>query len=193
MNNLKKHIVIYVTIVLLLVIGTFTITYSYFLALPKADDTITPSNVETGKLVLDFVTNTYINADKLPLINDSDKDTEAPYTEFIVSHNEESNVSASYDLYITELEISENFKSEYFKWELVRVSQGTEEIINSGNFLNATTGNDFKLNSNTITLSVDDIHLYKLRIWLSNDENKNQLELTNGSFKGKVKVTAVNS
>ena len=193
MNNLKKHIVIYVTIVLLLVIGTFTITYSYFLALPKADDTITPSNVETGKLVLDFVTNTYINADKLSLINDSDKDTEAPYTEFIVSHNEESNVSASYDLYITELEISENFKSEYFKWELVRVSQGTEEIINSGNFLNATTGNDFKLNSNTITLSVDDIHLYKLRIWLSNDENKNQLELTNGSFKGKVKVTAVNS
>ena len=108
MNNLKKHIVIYVTIVLLLVIGTFTITYSYFLALPKADDTITPSNVETGKLVLDFVTNTYINADKLSLINDSDKDTEAPYTEFIVSHNEESNVSASYDLYITELEISEN-------------------------------------------------------------------------------------
>ncbi len=193
MNNLKKHIVIYVTIVLLLVIGTFTITYSYFLALPKADDTITPSNVEIGKLVLDFVTNTYINADKLSLINDSDKDTEAPYTEFIVSHNEESNVSASYDLYITELEISENFKSEYFKWELVRVSQGTEEIINSGNFLNATTGNDFKLNSNTITLSVDDIHQYKLRIWLSNDENKNQLELTNGSFKGKVKVTAVNS
>ena len=91
-----------------------------------------------------------------------------------------------YNLYLTELTISDNFKSKYFKWELLK--NGT--TLYSGNFTNAITGEDYLLTSSPQTLEVSKTDNYILRIWLENDLQVNQIDLTNGTFSGKVKLIA---
>ncbi len=188
MDGLKKHIAIYVAIACLLVVGTFSITYSFFLANIQADETITPTKVTVGNLDLSFVTSQYINADKVSLIDDEDRKTDAPYTKFVVSHSAESNVPGKYNIYITDLEISDNFRTSDFKWELVSLTDDVENVVASGDFLTAKTGQDFKLTSSDIQLPLGTAHTYIFRVWLSNDPDENQIGLTNGSFKGKINI-----
>lgn len=188
MDSLKKHIAVYAAIACLLIIGTFSITYSYFLANLQEEPSITSTKVTVGNLDLNFVTNQYINADNVSLIDDADRKTEAPYTKFVVSHSAESNVPGKYNIYLTDVEISDNFRTTDFKWELVSISGDNETVVNSGNFLSARTGEDFKLTSSDIELPLGTANTYIFRIWLSNNPDENQIGLTNGFFKGKINI-----
>ena len=89
-------------------------------------------------------------------------------------------------LFVKKVFLIFHFKSKYFKWELLK--NGT--TLYSGNFTNAITGEDYLLTSSPQTLEVSKTDNYILRIWLENDLQVNQIDLTNGTFSGKVKLIA---
>ena len=125
-----------------------------------------------------------INAISAGLVSDADILTEADYTQFSVTLPSTAKVdSATYTLYLTELTITDNLKSNYVKWALYD-GNGTSEITN-GTFLNATTGTDLTIDTG-ISISKGETDSYRLYIWLSNDENVNQIDLLNGSLSAKV-------
>lgn len=186
MNDIKKHSIIYISIAIIVISITFIVSYAYMTATVTGNEDANNTKVSTGTLELSFTTSSYIKENDMPLINATDVAKNAVHTDFSISHTENSNVATKYNLYLTELTISDNFKSKYFKWELLK--NGT--TLYSGNFTNATTGEDYLLTAAPQTLEASNTDSYILRVWLENDETVNQLDLTNGSFSGKVKLIA---
>ena len=176
--------VLYLSITIILISVAFVISYAFFTANILGNDTATKTNVTTGTLNIDFATSAYINNTNLFLIADSDAATKADTTNFTVA-NTSGNVTGKYTLSLTELTISDNFKSSDFKWQLLK--NGTE--LTSGNFLSALTGTDFNLTTSNQTINVGQTDTYILRVWLS-ESGQDQLTLTNGTFSAKVKMTA---
>lgn len=176
--------VFYISLVILLVSFAFHFSYAYMTATVLGNDTATPTAINAGTLTVDFATSAYIDNTNLLLINDSDEATKAEKTTFTVKNS--GNITAKYTLDLTELTISDNFKSTYFKWDLLK--NGTS--INTGNFTTAVTGTDFTITPSNQTITVGTTDTYELRIWLS-ESGTDQLSLTNGTFNAKVRMTAV--
>ena len=181
----KRNLILYLSLIIIIVSVAFTISYAYLKANVTGNDPATFTNVSSGKLDITFATSAYINNNNLLLISDSDVATKADQTSFTID-NTKSNISGIYKLSLTELSISNNLKSNDFKWELLK----NDTIINSGNFSTAVTGTDFILTSSNQTITPGTTDSYKLRIWLS-ETTSDQISLTNGSFSAKVKMTAI--
>ena len=184
-NTKKRLILASLIIVVSVVIIGISLSYAYYL---NTVEEVNPGNqgtsITSGELTMNFTTDRLINASSAGLINDANVVTEGDYTQFSVSLPENADAStATYSLYLTELTITDNLKSTYVKWALYD-STGTSEII-SGNFASATTGTNLPLQSN-ITINRGETDSYRLYIWLSNDENVNQIDLLNGSLSAKV-------
>ena len=186
MNDIKKHSSLYISIAIIVISITFVVSYAYMIAKIIGNEDANNTKVSTGTLEVSFTTSSYIKENDMPLINAADVAKSAVHTDFSISHSKNSNVATKYNLYLTELTISDNFKSKYFKWELLK--NGT--TLYSGNFTNAITGEDYLLTSSPQTLEVSKTDNYILRIWLENDLQVNQIDLTNGTFSGKVKLIA---
>lgn len=186
MNDLKKHLVLYISIVVVLICIVFTASYAYFIANIRNNGKET--NVVAGAIDLDFTTSNYINLESMNLIEAEDVDSKAPHTDFKVKHKATSNVDLKYQLYLTDVKISDNFKSKYLKWQLLK--EGKE--LYSGDFQNTISDQDMLLTTNPQDLTVSQTNgdSYVLRIWLENDPNVNQIDLTNGELTAKVKVVA---
>lgn len=186
MNDIKKHSILYISIAIIVISITFVVSYAYMIAKVIGNEDANNTKVSTGTLEVSFTTSSYIKENDMPLINAADVAKSAVHTDFSISHSKNSNVATKYNLYLTELTISDNFKSKYFKWELLK--NGT--TLYSGNFTNAITGEDYLLTSSPQTLEVSKTDNYILRIWLENDLQVNQIDLTNGTFSGNVKLIA---
>src|SRR5574344_18938 len=182
----KRNLILYLSIVVILICIAFSASYAYFTATITGNDTAKTTQVTSGTLDIDFTTSAYISNSNLFLIDDADKATKADATTFTVA-NSNGNVSGKYNLVLTELAISDNLKSQYFKWELLK----NDTAINNGDFTSAVTGTDFNLTSTSQTIAVNSTDSYILRIWLS-ESNTNQISLTSGSFSAKVKMVATN-
>ena len=181
----QRNFILYLSLIIIIISVAFTISYAYLKANVTGNDTATTTNVTSGTLDITFATSAYINNNNLLLISDSDAATKAEQTSFTID-NTKSNISGKYTLSLTELSISDNLKSNDFKWELLK----NDSTINSGNFSTAVTANDFNLTSSNQTITPGTTDSYKLRIWLS-ETTSDQLSLTNGSFSAKVKMTAI--
>ena len=184
-NTKKRLILASLIIVMSIVIIGISLSYAYFI---NTIEEVNPDNqgtsITSGELTMNFTTDRLINATSAGLINDADVVTEGDYTQFSVSLPDNADTSsATYSLYLTELNITDNLKSTYVKWALYDAS-GTN-VITSGNFVSATTGTNLSLQSN-ITINRGETNSYRLYIWLSNDENVNQIDLLNGSLSAKV-------
>ena len=160
----------------LIIIGV-SMSYAYFV---NSVQEVNPDNKEvrisSGELVMNFA------ATAVGLINDSEITTTAEHTDFSVTLPSDAKVnSALYNIFITELNISDNLKSPYLKWSLY--NGGTS--VASGTFENIGTKTTLNLKEN-ITINKGSTDSYVLYIWLSNDPNNNQTQLLNGSFSGKV-------
>ena len=186
MNDIKKYSILYISIAIIVISITFVVSYAYMIAKIIGNEDANNTKVSTGTLEVSFTTSSYIKENDMPLINAADVAKSAVHTDFSISHSKNSNVATKYNLYLTELTISDNFKSKYFKWELLK--NGT--TLYSGNFTNAITGKDYLLTSSPQTLEVSKTDNYILRIWLENDLQVNQIDLTNGTFSGNVKLIA---
>lgn len=188
MNQDKQSKILTIVLAIaLVVVCALGVTYAYFTANIKGNDTAKETKVTTGTLDIIFETSQYIKNKNATLIPDSERETKADYTEFTVKHNKSTDVEGIYHVYLTEITISDNFKSPDVKWELVK--NGT--VLQQGNFAdigNATTIRLTKENEPQ-TLPYDKEDTLVFRIWLS-ETDQDQLSLTSGSLKGRIMVEA---
>lgn len=185
-DNSKKRILLgsLIIVVSIVIIG-LSLSYAYYLnTVQEVNPDNQGTNITSGELTMNFTTTQYINANSAGLINDTDVVTEGDYTSFSVTLPSNADAaSATYNLYLTELTITDNLKSKYVKWALYN-ADGTS-MITSGDFSGATSGTNLTLQSN-ITINKGETNSYRLYIWLSNDPDVNQTSLLNGSLSAKV-------
>lgn len=186
----KKSVVIYLLVALFLITLSFGVSYAYFTADVTGNEPATESRVTAGTLKVDFTITDKISNSNIMLIKDSDRATRAESIPFSVSNN--GNLAGQYMIYLTDLSISNNLKSEDFKWELIK--NGTTTY--AGNFTTATSGTLFPLTSiaqgGSVTpvsqsLAVGSTDNYVLRVWLS-ETQEDQTSLLGGTFSAKVQM-----
>lgn len=211
MNETKKNsylIKVLVFVVALVVLGIST-TYAYFtlniIGTPKQSTAKAGTlNVETN---LDKVA--AISDAKFSLIKSTEKNDKAPKVEFYIKNTSTAGININYYIYLTEINVSKNFYSPYFKWELVK-QDGT--VINNGDFSSlkrkgtetsgekanvSTEAEKFLLNKSEgetptpVTLANGKTDNLIFRMWLENDDKVDQISLTEGSFSAKLFYEAV--
>lgn len=201
-DNTKKRIILgSLIIVMSIVIIGLSISYAYYLnTIEEVNPENQGTNITSGKLSMNFTTDQYIKATAAGLINDEDvlDPSNNNFTQFSVSFADDNSVdSATYNLYLTEISMTQNFKNEDVKWALYNyLNSQTNSQIASGDFSEATlsstanddgtyNADDIALASN-ISISPGTTNSYKLYIWLSNDDQTNQIDLLNGTLNAKV-------
>lgn len=197
-DNTKKRIILgSLIIVMSIVIIGLSISYAYYLnTIEEVNPENQGTNITSGKLSMNFATSRYINATAAGLIDDEDvlDPSNNNFTQFSVSFADDNSVdSATYNLYLTEISMTQNFKNEDVKWALYNSS---DVQVASGDFsaanLSSTANDDGTYNADDITLASSvtitpgTTNSYKLYIWLSNDSQTNQIDLLNGSLSAKV-------
>ena len=197
-DNTKKRIILgSLIIVMSIVIIGLSISYAYYLnTIEEVNPENQGTNITSGKLSMNFATSQYIKATAAGLIDDEDvlDPSNNNFTQFSVSFADDNSVdSATYNLYLTEISMTQNFKNEDVKWALYNSS---DVQVANGNFstatLSSTANGDGTYNADNITLKNDitispgTTNSYKLYIWLSNDDQTNQIDLLNGTLNAKV-------
>ena len=195
-DNSKKRVILgsLIIVVSIVIIG-LSLSYAYYInTIRETNADNQGASLTSGNLSMDFTTSQNIKATSASLINDADilSEENNNYTAFSISFADDNTVSeATYNIYLTDISMTENFKSSYVKWALYRANN---TLVTQGDFSNVTlngTGSgthnasDITLASESIT-SVEGTKSYKLYIWLSNDPDYNQISLLNGSLSAKV-------
>lgn len=199
-DNSKKRVILgsLIIVVSIVIIG-LSLSYAYYVnTIRETNADNQGASLTSGNLSMDFTTSQNIKATSASLINDADilSEENNNYTAFSISFAEDNTVSeATYNIYLTDISMTENFKSSYVKWALYRANNtANNTLVTQGDFSNVTldgTGSgthnasDITLASESIT-SVEGTKSYKLYIWLSNDPDNNQISLLNGSLSAKV-------
>ena len=203
-NQAMKIVILVIAIVVLGV----SLSYAYYSANKSGNSNI--DNTSAGKLDLSstLTTASAISNAKLQLVDAANVANEAEKVEFSVTSADTSTVNGKYYIYLTDIQLSKNLYSNYFKWQLVRVTSTGESEIASGNFENVTrsdvpnetedekavtTVEDMTLNSTVLTIAPNTTDQLVFRLWLENDPENNQIELTEGTFRGKLKIEATPS
>jgi hypothetical protein len=226
-NKEKSGILRIFILVISLIVIAFSSTYAYYTAVITGEDTVQKTSLSAANLDLtsDLDTVSSISNSNIRLINASDIETQAEKVTFTVTNSSNSTVSAKYNIYLTNITLSKNLYSEYFKWELLKMNGDEEVSIAKGDFSSATekteetttettdtddTANttdttettevaynaktkveDIKLTTTELEIEPDTTDTLIFRIWLENDPDVNQINLSEGSFAGRLSLEAV--
>ncbi len=188
MKHKETKLIIF-TILLTIVAFGIAFSYAYFSLTIFGNETASSLNTNSANLEINFDTTDYIYNTTADLIDDSEKEEKADVNIFSVSHTPNSTVSAAaYVLTLDQINISQNLKSEDFKWELLKYDELLEDgsVINSGDF--SSVNSSMTLVDTPQILPAGQIDHYIFRIWLSKT-NQDQSKLY-GSFSGKIVLTA---
>ncbi|MBE6154313.1 MAG: hypothetical protein E7163_01890 [Firmicutes bacterium] len=209
MKSSKEHLIASLIVVMSFIVIGISGSYAFYEnAINTSGETGLNVNSGSNNLTIDFATENgqIINSSLAGLINDAEVTSKADYTEFSVSLPNNSKVETSiYNLYLTEIRMTDNFKSEYLKWALYDSSNNpikdTDGNAVVGNFSGVTLSPEADSNgiydaSDIVILSNKEVnkgatHTYRLYVWLSNDPDKLQNELLEGSLSMKVGFKAV--
>ena len=206
-RNITKVIILVVSLIVIGVSGT----YAYFTMSLTGEPSETKATSGVFKVVSSLEDTSAINNTRLRLIDVADKDTKAEKLTFTVTSLTETNVDARYYIQLKNIKLSKNLYNSYLKWE---ISKDTGEVLASGDFSQAkrdgepteneadnvlTNAQDIDLTTSIYTTSGENGLVLKqkttetlvFRIWLQNDPNTNQIDLTNGSFLGRLFLEAV--
>lgn len=187
----KSNLIISIAFVLFLLLLSVSATYAFFTRRVEATGEKTVGQVITGVLDIDFETNEYIYNKDTHLINDSERFEKADKTTFSIQRSSDSTVdNVSYDLYLDIIELPNELKSKYVKWELYDTDNPNNNLkpISEGNFDNIGDIKEIKLNSARIDLKKTDNHKYTLYMWLSYSDTELQNAFLQKELQ--VKVTA---
>ena len=180
MKNKVKYIVI---LVLILLSVTGLVTYSYFTANVISND-VNDVNVSSGKLNV-RIDDTGVNSSEISPIYDSDFEMLSYNKDFeIIS---DSTLNSCNKLYLHVNEISDSLKSEYFKYKIIG-----EELELEGNFINAKNGEDLLLLDN-LFLEKGTTKYFDLYMWVSYQDDVDQLSMLNGKIKSNIFVEGFDS
>ncbi len=211
----KRQFAKVMLLVISLIVLAFSSTYAYFQSTFK-EPSITTATSGIFEVDSSLDTVNAIQNEKMILINENEVAERANSLTFTVTSKETSNVDGKFTVYLKDAEISKNLKSNYFHWELLKkesldteeklteIAKGTFENVTqkSGTATETTTEvtdetravikiNDITLNSTPIPLEKQQTVTLVFRLYLLNDPDKNQLELTEGSFSGRLYLEAV--
>lgn len=193
--NESKALLIAVVFVCTLIVCAISFTYAYFGKNITQTGNDPKTDVATGILDVNFETSQYISNLDAKLISDEEAYSLADKTIFSVSRSEANTAKrVYYTLSLVDINITDNLKSPYLKWSLYETTDITQdtEPLSSGTFEDLS-GNVLSLYDTKIPLAETAVDDFVLLIWLSNDVDKNQTELLEGTISAKVQVTAVNS
>lgn len=209
MKSNKSLVIGAIVITLSIIIIGISGSYAYFVnSVQEKNSENKGVTVSSGDLNMSFTTSAYIDTDSASLIDDGEITTKADSTSFSVGlPSDASATSALYDLYLTDITMTNNFKSADVKWALYKdgssVATGnfsSVELTNSDGTLCAAftsgstpvscTGAKINLQQN-INITKGKTDNYSLYIWLSNATDRNQLDLLEGSLKAKVAFRAI--
>ena len=160
-DNSKKRVILgsLIIVVSIVIIG-LSLSYAYYVnTIRETNADNQGASLTSGNLSMDFTTSQNIKATSASLINDADilSEENNNYTAFSISFAEDNTVSeATYNIYLTDISMTENFKSSYVKWALYRANN---TLVTQGDFSNVTlngTGSGTH-NASDITLASESI------------------------------------
>lgn len=199
---MKKDALIKLTsfiLAVILIIGFFIYSSYAYLSM-KVEGTGTENKaVSKNSFDVTYSQSSNISLTNASLINDADKKTEAPLSKFSVTLKDLA--SAEYSVSLTNLYVSSGFKSQYVKWELVKISGSSETQLATGSFSDCTNCSNGSYQNGTATktllskssnnkLTKDQAVTLGLRVWLSDaGSSVNQNSLASGSLSGKIDVS----
>ena len=217
-NQNKRHIKKVIVLTISLVVLAFSATYAYFTSSFDEPNTTTATagifNVESTLEVVNSIKNK-----RMVLIDEEEVAEKADHLEFTVTSKENSTVDGKFDLFLRDMQITRNLKVSDFKWELLKKQangeEGTEKLtpISSGTFNDvqeaSTSSSISSPTDGTVDrtqVALDEIKLTKdtpielpknktvtlvFRLYILNDKERNQIDLTEGSFEGRLYLEAV--
>ena len=188
MNKKKNITKVLVLVVSLIVIG-ISGTYAYYTLAMTGEATKTTAKSGVFKIISSLDTANAVNNTKLKLIEPTEKEVKAEKVTFTVTSKDESTIDGQYFIYLKNITLSKNLYSKYLKWELLQ----NGEIKDSGTFEDAVrtdTVANIKLNKEALQITKKTTDTLIFRMWLENDENVNQISLTEGSFAGRLFLEA---
>lgn len=189
----KSNIVISIAFVLCLLLLGISATYAFFTRRVETTGERTEGSVISGVLDIDFNTNEYIYNENTQLINDSEKYDKADKTVFSIQRNSTATVdNIAYNLYLDIIELPNELKSKYVKWELYDTNNPDSTIkpIAEGNFDNIGDVKEIQLNQTRIDLPKNENHNYTLYMWLSYSDTELQNDFLQKELQVKVTVKA---
>ena len=202
----KRNLIGALIVVMSLIVIGISGSYAYYVnRVETAEGSDKHFKVTSGVLDMEFATGGQtLNVLEAGLIDGGVDNAE--FAQFTIQFNSNAkNISnATYDIYLMDVEMTDNFKSEYVRWALYDAEGGSP--ICNGNFnvadlkdKNAVTPvkayNDIKITTESKSLTKGNSATYKLFVWLQNDPNKNQadksgavdaIDLTSGSLSFKI-------
>ena len=168
---MKKHLAL---IILVLILSVLSVSFAYFGAnIIKNGDNKT--DINTGSLKLK-ISDDSVNIDDLLPVYDSNYRTSYK-KEFTITNEE--NLNACSKIYLKLNSIDEELKSKYLKYILIK---DNEEVY--GDF-NSTSD---KLLLKGEYIESNDSNNYTLYIWISYDENENQINMLGKSLEASIYV-----
>ncbi len=203
-HSIKTYTVIAVLFVVSLVVLAVSVSYSFFnIRVSGEVQKKTPDGAGDFLVTSTLNDSDIINAAELALIDGTNYLTEAESVSFSVTNSVDSDVNAKYTIDIDEMSLSKNLASKYFKWVIIvngeekaRGDFADETIAPEGTSDTTLVENLTKhliTEENALSLNIGATDNLVFYMWLENDEAVDQLYLTNGTFKGKLSMSAVPS
>lgn len=197
MKNMKVTILGSLILVMAFVIIGISVSFAYYTnAIREEGDRAV--SIQSGGLTMNFETaaDKYITATSSSLISEADILNSDNYTEFSIDFPSENNANkASYNLFLTNIKLTSNYKSSDVKWALYDASNTR---VNYGDFSSVTLGASETSGDYTL-YNVDNIPIlneteitkgttvsYKLYVWLNSNPTKGQNNLLNGKITARV-------
>ena len=132
LNKISKQTLFFISLIGIVVVSlTMLTTFAYqSLQTEYTSDSKKGLTVNAGVLDVTFAVTNRINETNLRLL---DNYKTASYSEFTID-NTKSSEDAAYIIELTDLEYSDALKSEDFKYTLVTINNGRENIFHEGGF-----------------------------------------------------------
>lgn len=183
----KRNILGALILTLSLVIIGVSTSYAYFTnGVVEENAGNQGVSVTSDRLKMTFATenNKYIKASAATLMEEATVTSGTNYTEFKIEIPSDATIaSGSYSVYLTDITMTENFKSADLKWALF---SGDSKVANgdfSGVTITGGKASDVPLISGNISKGAP--VTYKLFVWLQRTD-ANQNNLLNGSLSARV-------
>lgn len=204
--NSAMRIIIFVLAIVIFGVST---SYAYYVANIKGQASVDESKTAVLNVTTTLENAPAISASKMTIINAADYLTKAQKVDFSITNQSTSNVKAKYTLKLVEMNITKNLSSKYFKYAVIVNAGKNNEKTFTGNFLDeeniapentsvtkdnpeTVTGLTKNLidEDNALILDIGSTDTLSFYIWVENDDNVDQLYLTNGNFSAKLSIDA---
>ena len=179
MSKKLINTVVTIIIVITIILITFSITYSWFLA--SRDTSVINDSAKAGKLEI-----VYQNGQDITGVLNASRDSSSGLSTTATIRRTSASVDALASITLHVTAISSELATTAFKWEVYENS-GTTPIA-SNNFYQKSAGDDIDLISDYLLTTTDTT--FTIKLWI--DGNLNSNSLMNKSFSGYIDASAVN-